>query len=160
MLTIVNTRRDALHSPANELGPGPIKSGLDVGFESVHLLLHRPFLQYVLNQLTLSEVPDINSIPSSIASRAQKAIDIAVRHVALVRSMPVIDWFSLKQVLLAALFVLSVSQVMDDDVVTEQEVNNTLNGATEIFARLAQTSESAKAALQVISEIRVGLKRS
>jgi hypothetical protein len=74
--------------------------------------------------------------------------------------MPVIDWFSLKQVLLAALFVLSVSQVMDDDVVTEQEVNNALNGATEIFARLAQTSESAKAALQVISEIRVGLKRN
>ena len=52
---------------------------------------------------------------------------------------------------------LSASRVLGDEAVLHQEVD-TLNGATEIFARAAKTSESAKRALQLLSEIRMGMK--
>jgi hypothetical protein len=100
----------------------------------------------------------MNSIPSSIASRAQRAIDLAVKHVSALRTLQTVDWFTLKQVLLATLLVIAASKVMDEDVVLEKEAMDTLNGATEIFARTAKSSESAKRALQLISEIRVCLK--
>lgn len=53
---------------------------------------------------------------------------------------------------------ISASRVMGDDAILEQDVMDTLNGATEIFARTARTSESAKRALLLLSEIRVGMK--
>jgi hypothetical protein len=108
--------------------------------------------------MTPPSFADINTIPSSIASRARKALDISIKHVSNVRTFQLIDWFVLKQVLLSTILVISASKVMGHDAVSEQEVTNTLNGATEIFARTAKTSESAKMALQLISEIRVGMK--
>lgn len=50
---------------------------------------------------------------------------------------------------------VSASRAMGDDAVLEKDVMDTLNGATEIFARTAKTSESATRALQLLSEIRV-----
>jgi hypothetical protein len=135
-----------------------VKTGLQIGYEAMNLLLHRPFLVYVLTQLSSPEFTNINSIPSSIASRAQKALNFAVKHVSMVRTLPHIDWFSLKQVLIGTLLVIAASKLMEDDAILQQEVVDTLNGATEIFARAAKSSESAKRALQLISEIRVGMK--
>ena len=77
-----------------------------------------------------------------------------------VRTFPLIDWFTLKQVFQAALLIISASRVMNDGVVLEEKVTSSLNSATEIFARTAKTSESAKRALQLLSEIRVGMKRN
>lgn len=93
-----------------------------------------------------------------MASRARKALDIGIKYVSIVRTLSLINWFTLKQVFLAALLVISASRVMGDDAILEQEAMDTLNGATEIFARTAKTSESAKRALQLLSEIRVGTK--
>jgi hypothetical protein len=60
----------------------------------------------------------------------------------------------------AALLVVSASKAMHDDTLSKEEVQDTLNGATEIFARTSKRSESAKRALQLISEVRIGLKVS
>jgi hypothetical protein len=147
-----------LNSPANELSPGPVKTELQVGYEAVDFLIHRPFMQYVLTQFTLPGFSDFNAIPSSIASRAQKSLEIAIKHVSTVRKLQTVDWFTIKQVLLATLLVIAASKVMDEDVVLEKEAMDTLNGATEIFARATKSSESAKRALQLVSEIRVSLK--
>jgi hypothetical protein len=141
----------------NDLKPGPLKADLQAGYEAVDFLLHRPFLQYVLTQLNSSEFTD-GVIPSSIASRAQRAIEIGIKHVSVIRTLPLIDFFCLKQVILATLLVISASKLMGTTAVTEDEVMDTLNGATEVLARTAKTSESAKRALQLISEIRVGMK--
>lgn len=147
-----------MHSPTNELKPGPVKTELQLGYEAVDFLIHRPFMQYVLTQFTLPGHKDFNAIPSSIASRAQHALDIAVKHVSTVRALQIVDWFTIKQVLLATLLVIAASKVMEEDAVLQKEAIDTLNGATEIFARAAKSSESAKRALQLISEIRVSLK--
>ena len=144
----------------NELKPGPIKTALQVVYESLDILLHRPFLQYVLTQLHTSVFSDINTIPSNISSRAHKAIDRGIKHVSNVRTLPLTDWFMLKQVLVATLLVTSASRLMGENAVPEREVMNTLNAATEIFARGAQISESARRALQLISEIRVSTETS
>jgi hypothetical protein len=56
--------------------------------------------------------------------------------------------------------VVSASRVMGDDAALEQDVTDTLNGATEIFARTAKTSESATRALQLLSEIRVHMNKN
>jgi len=147
-----------LNSPANELKPGPVTTELQVGYEAIDFLIHRPFMQYVLTQFTLPGFSDFNAIPSSIASRAQKALEIAIKHVSTVRKLQTVDWFTIKQVLLATLLVIAASKVMDEDAVLEKETMGTLDGATEIFARAAKSSESAKRALQLVSEIRVSLK--
>ena len=143
----------------NDLKSGPLKTDLQVAYEAVDLLVHRPFLQYVLAQLNSPEFTDgLDGLPSSIVSRAQRAIDIGIKHVSIIRTLRVIDWFSLKQLVIATLLVISASRLMGGTAVTEQEVTDTLNGATEVLARTAKTSEAAKRALPLISEIRVGMK--
>jgi hypothetical protein len=47
---------------------------------------------------------------------------------------------------------------MGPEVVTERAVNNIIDEATEIFARVAKSSESARRGLQLLSEIRVGTR--
>jgi len=147
-----------LNSPANELKPSPVKTELQVGYEAVDFLIHRPFMQYILTQFTLPGFKDLNAIPSSIASRAQHALEIGIKHVSTVRKLQIVDFFSLKQVLLATLLVIAALKMMDEDDMLEKDAMDTLNGATEIFARAAKSSESAKRALQLLSEIRVSLK--
>ena len=146
-----------MNSSANELTPDPVKTGLELGYQAADFLIHRPFMQYVLTQFTLPGFSDLNAIPSSIASRAQKALKIAIKHVSTVRKLQTVDWFTIKQVLVATLLVIAASKVMNDDAMLEKEAMDTLNGATEIFARAAKSSESAKRALQLVSEIRVSL---
>ena len=135
-----------------------MKTELQLHYQAFEFLIHRPFMQYVLTQFTLPGFNDFNAIPSCIASRAQKALQIAIKYVSTVRKLQTVDWFTIKQVLLATLLVIAASKVMNDDAVLEKEAMDTLDGATEIFARAAKSSESAKRALQLVSEIRVSIK--
>jgi hypothetical protein len=114
--------------------------------------------QLTTRSTTTTTTTDINRIPSNISSRAQKTISISIKLIAIVRTRQIIDWFSLKQVILAVLLVLSASRVLAEDVLSPEELVETMNGATEIFARAANRSESAKRALQLLSEIRISFK--
>ena len=81
-----------------------------------------------------------------------------MKIVSVTRTLTQVDWFSLKQVLIGTLLVIAASKAMEEDVALQQKVQETLDGATEIFARTAKVSESARRALQLVSEIRVGMK--
>jgi len=158
MILINEHRLTALNSPLNEVGQGLLKQHLQTGFETLRLLLYRPFLQNILMQLTTTSTKDKEGIPVNIPSRAQKAINISVNLVSMSRTRQIIDWFSLKQVIIAVLLVLVYSRVLGDDNLSPEETLETMNGATEILARAASRSESAKRALQLLSEIRVGFQ--
>jgi hypothetical protein len=107
-----------------------------------------------------AEHVDVNTFPQHILSRTQKAIDSCKKIVFIARPRQLINWFSLKKTVEAALLAVSASKAMHDDTLSEDEMQDTLNGATEIFARASKVSESAKRALQLISEVRIGLKVS
>jgi hypothetical protein len=81
-----------------------------------------------------------------------------MRLVSIARARQHTDWFSLKQVILASLLVISAGKIMGTEVVTERAVSNIMDEATEIFARVAKSSESARRGLQLLSEIRVGMR--
>jgi len=148
----------ALNSPSNDLKPGPVKVHLEFQYTCCLFILYRPFLQYVIENIQSTEHADVNTFPQHILSRTQKAIDICTQLVFIARPRQLIDWFSLKKMVEAALLVVSASKAMHDDTLSKEEMQDTLNGATEIFARTSKRSESAKRALQLISEVRIGLK--
>jgi hypothetical protein len=61
-------------------------------------------------------------------------------------------------IVLATLLVVAASRLVNCNLVSPEEMQTVLDGATEVFARFAKFSECAKRALQLISEVRIGLK--
>jgi hypothetical protein len=129
---------------------------MEFEYLTLDFFMWRPFLQEVLNNLKTHRVRDIDDIPSTITTRARNAIDTAIKLVATIRTRPVVNWFFLRQSLMAAILVLAASRTIDGCVL-EKEVMDTLDGATEIFARTSKTSEAAKRALRLVSKIRVSM---
>jgi len=72
-------------------------------------------------------------------------------------SRQILDWFTLKQVIVAVLLIIATSRVLGEDFLSPGEVVEAMNSATEILARTANRSESAKRALQLLCEICFGL---
>lgn len=136
--------------------PDPVRAYIVFEFNALEFFLWRPFLQHVLNNLTTHQVDDIDAIPPSITTRARNAIDAAIKLVATVRNWTVVNWFSLRQSLMATILVLAVSRTTEGSVF-EKEVMDTLDGATEIFARTSKTSDAAKRALRIVSNIRANM---
>jgi len=154
----MSNRLTALYTPVNEVKHEAILCHLQTSYETVNLLLHRPFLQYILAQQTATSTQTRESIPPAIISRAETAITISMKLISLARTRQIIDWFSLKQVIIAVFLVLAASRVLEQKVPSPGEVVRTMNGATEILARAANRSESAKRALHLISEVWIGRK--
>jgi hypothetical protein len=152
-----NCRHDAFYSPTNDPKPGPVQQHLQVTYEAFNLLIHRPFLTHVLNHLSDPNCDPL-AIPSSISIRSKRAIDVAVKQVSLVRTLRHLDWFSLKQVFMGTVLVVAAARIMGDDMTLQQNARETLDGATEIFARTAKKSDSASRALRLMSDIRLGMK--
>lgn len=59
---------------------------------------------------------------------------------------------------MASLLIISAGKVLGGEFVSEKMVLDVMDEATEVFARAAKTSESARRGLQLLSEIRVGMK--
>jgi hypothetical protein len=154
----MSDRLTALHAPANEVKHEEILRHLQAGYEAVNLLLHRPFLQDILAQLTSTSTQNPTTIPPAIISRAETAVNISMKLISLVRTRQIVDWFSLKQVIIAVLLVLAASRVLEQTVLRPEKVADTMTGATEILARAANRSESAKRALHLLSEVWIDLK--
>lgn len=154
----MSDRLTALHTPVNEVKHEAILCHLQTDYETVNLLLHLPFLQYILAQQTSTLRQTQKSIPPAIISRAETAITISMKLISLARTRQIIDWFSLKQVIIGVLLVLAASRVPEQKLLSPGEVADTMNGATEILARAANRSESAKRALHLLSEVWIGLK--
>src|ERR1700737_462136 len=133
----------AFNSPPNELKLCPIRAPLEFQYGSCCLLLYRPFLQYVIEYLQSSEAVDVNSIAPHILSRTHKAIQASHKLVSLSRTRTSTDWFTLKKIIETSLLVVAASRVLPADAISTDEMHDTLNGATEIFARAAKGSESA-----------------
>jgi len=136
--------------------PETVKRYMGSEYLALDFYLWRPFLQQVLNNLTTHRVHNIDDFPSSMTTRARNAIDSSIKLVATVRTWSVVNWFSLRQVLMAAILVLAASRTIEGSVL-EKEVMDTLDGATEIFARTSKTSEAAKRALRLVSKIRASM---
>ena len=147
-------RSSALVSSSEHFASSEIKSQLQARYEEILLLIHRPFLQWVLNNSTTN----IDCMPITVVSRARKAIEISKRVISIHRIRQIIDWITLKQVIVAVLLIAAASRSLGEDMVSSDDVNEAMNGATEIFARAANRSESAKRALQLLSEISVSFK--
>jgi hypothetical protein len=64
----------------------------------------------------------------------------------------------LKQVVVASLSVISAWKAFGSEFVAEDKVIGIMDEATEVFARAAKASESARRGLQLLSEIRVSMK--
>jgi hypothetical protein len=136
--------------------PETVRHYMEFEYLAIEFFLWRPFLQEVLNNLTTHQVHDIDDIPSAITTRARNAIDCSIKLIATVRTWSVVNWFSLRQSFMAAILVLAASRTIDGAVL-EKEVMDTLDGATEIFARTAKTSEAARRALRLVSKIRASM---
>jgi len=136
--------------------PNSVRQYLGFEYSALYFYLWRPFLQDVLNNITTRRLTDINTMPSSVRTRAQNAIDSSIKLVATIRAWPLINWFALRQSLMATILVVAVSRTVEDWVL-EKELTDTLDGATEIFARMSKSSEAAKRGLRLISEIRVSV---
>ena len=133
--------------------PNPVRKYLESEYSALYFYLWRPFLQDVLNKMTTPQPGDIDAIPSSVRTRAQNAIDSSIKLVARIRTWSLINWFSLRQSLMPTILVVAASRTVQDWVL-EKELTDTLDGATEIFARMSKTSEGAKRALRLMSNIR------
>ena len=136
--------------------PNRVKQFLGSEYSAMYFYLWRPFLQHVLNNMTTRQLGDVHSMPSSVTTRAQNALDSSIKLVATIRTWPLINWFSLRQSLMATILVVAASRTIEDWVL-EEELTDTLDGATEIFARTSKTSETARRALRLISKIRASV---
>lgn len=154
----INTYRStAFNSSSDELKSSLIYFHLQLTYEAVNLLLYHPYLQYVLTTYPTAANTTMACIPADIGARAQKAVRISMRLISIAGSRQILDWFTLKQVIVAALLIIATSRVLGEDFLSPGEVVEAMNSATEILARTANRSESAKRALQLLCEIRFGL---
>jgi len=140
-----------LRSSIDDTHSTVVHSYLEFGYQSLNLLVHRPFLQTVLSKIHSND--DIQTIPNELLVPAHAAIKISVRLVSMARRQPVADWLMICTVLIASLLVASASSLNDDKVLSKDKVSQTLEGAMEFFARAARDSEAATRALRLISMV-------